>query len=543
MIRLAPLALIALTPAGIAQLRAEFTESILPATTFAAFGRNLDVSGDRMVVGGVFGARVFRREAGSWIQEAELSEPVSGFGLDVAIDGDRIVVAAEAIGDAAVAFVYERVGQTWPLQQQLDITAPLSPVTEGRSVDIDGDRIVFGVPRHFVPCLGSTFICEQVGSAYVFDWNGTEWIETAILQPETPGQFLCFGVSVAVAGDVVAVGANDWPSAGAGHVFELDPQNGWEEVLVVPFAIATDGFQRAYGLDVEGDVVVFGTGPNQLGPGVGILYVVERNGNGDWELFQQGLPSDAFGMLGFGSSVSINGNRLLIGAERTGLAVLLEREPLGWQEKAFVDPVTDPADNFGFAVHLGDDELFVGVLGESRIDVFAIEPSPYPATCFGNGGEIPGCTPCTCLNEALPITGGGCLNTDGASATLTATGVASLAADTLEFQLRAGGYDSFALLVSGGQLLPNQGPCPAGTGVTPNYFDGLRCVGNGLIRHGVRSTDLLGATDAGWTGVLAQLRAVPGQLRHFQVVYRQEVGQGCGTGYNTTNAISVTVQP
>lgn len=174
----------------------------------------------------------------------------------------------------------------------------------------------------------------------------------------------------------------------------------------------------------------------------------------------------------------------------------------------------------------------------------------FEAFCSGDGGREPGCTDCPCGNEAPIATSGGCLNGDGRSARLSATGTASLAADSLAMLLDGANGDTFAVLLSGANALPNQGPCPPGTGIVAvPALDGLRCVGGDLQRHGSRATNAFGSTlnpwaGAGTQGLLAQGgAAVAGQERYFQAFYREDPASGCGSGQNTSNAIRVRVSP
>ena len=114
---------------------------------------------------------------------------------------------------------------------------------------------------------------------------------------------------------------------------------------------------------------------------------------------------------------------------------------------------------------------------------------------------------------------------------------------------------TFAVLLSGAELLPTNplNPCPAGSGIRSALLDGLRCVGVGLQRHGVRATDAegdVGLTNNGWgggdppaIGLIAQGGFQLGQTRHWQVFYREASALVCMRGLNTTNAVSTILFP
>lgn len=177
----------------------------------------------------------------------------------------------------------------------------------------------------------------------------------------------------------------------------------------------------------------------------------------------------------------------------------------------------------------------------------------YESFCFGDGGTSSGCTSCPCSNDS-PIPGsGGCVNSAGTSALLFDTGRAAISGDSLRFRVEDATPNSFGILVSAQNKLPNQGPCAPGSGVTSPVIDGLRCVGGGLIRHGARATNStggIGIGNNGWGpphgpsgGLVQQGGFSAGQTRHFQCFYRDNVDAGCMRGQNTTNAISVQVAP
>ena len=191
------------------------------------------------------------------------------------------------------------------------------------------------------------------------------------------------------------------------------------------------------------------------------------------------------------------------------------------------------------------------------ICITEVETPPYISFCNGDGGDQLGCTNCPCGNEAPIGTVGGCLNSFGSSAVLLPSGLPDVtnAADTLHFNVAGATTNSFGLLVSGADRLTNNpnNPCflqNPGSGVLSIALDGLRCVGNGVIRHGTRATDgfgSIGFNNSGWGPPNAPLSGIgitngflAGQTRHFQVFYRETASLGCNTGQNTTNAVSVT---
>ncbi|MEM7516102.1 MAG: hypothetical protein AAF368_04145, partial [Planctomycetota bacterium] len=107
--------------------------------------------------------------------------------------------------------------------------------------------------------------------------------------------------------------------------------------------------------------------------------------------------------------------------------------------------------------------------------------------------------------------------------------------------------EAFALLFAGGQLLPAAGTCPPGSGITDSVLDGLRCAGGGTLRLGTRPLNVLGSSVRPWGGRTNDLLTLggftSGQTWHFQATYRDSLSTGCGTGLNTSQAVSVTIVP
>lgn len=164
--------------------------------------------------------------------------------------------------------------------------------------------------------------------------------------------------------------------------------------------------------------------------------------------------------------------------------------------------------------------------------------------CFASGD----CVSCPCGNDSNEAAG--CLNSNGTASALVANGVAELSNDTLRFDVLDASPESFAILVSAQNLLPQTGPCTPGDGISSPLLDGLRCVGGNLRRHGIRATDSAGSNFEPWGppggpsgGLLQQGAFAAGQSRAFQAFYRDDASLGCGTGQNTTNAIRIQVAP
>lgn len=190
---------------------------------------------------------------------------------------------------------------------------------------------------------------------------------------------------------------------------------------------------------------------------------------------------------------------------------------------------------------------YVGLYHELYGDPILV--TEFEDFCSGDGGDQMGCTDCPCMNDAPAGTVGGCLNGVGQSARLLGSGVASILNDSTEFRMTGGNPNTFGVLVSGDNALPNMGACPPGSGLASPLLDGLRCTGGAVQRHGARPTD--GNGDVGFTTnpwanqpfFLLLAGFVGGQTRRFQVFYREDPANVCGRGQNTTQGVAVTFLP
>ena len=88
----------------------------------------------------------------------------------------------------------------------------------GVSIDISGDTAVIGAPYDNDTGASS-------GSAYIFRFNGSSWVEEAKLHASDGAAGDDFGVSVGISGDIAVIGAKDdddnGTNSGSAYIFGL----------------------------------------------------------------------------------------------------------------------------------------------------------------------------------------------------------------------------------------------------------------------------------------------------------------------------------
>ena len=300
------------------------------------------------------------------------------YGYSVAVDGNYAVVGAPYTNDSDSGMVYLLFydGNNWITQAQLSASDGILNDNFGVSVSISGDNIVVGA--YFDDDSG-----YNSGSVYVFTKPITGWInatETAKLIPSDGAYTDYFGTSVSISGDNVVVGAyyddDNGYSSGSAYVFSK-PITGWANTTETAKLLASNGMANdwfGYSVSISGDNVVVGAyGGNNNGTHSGSAYVFTKPLTGWANTTETAklLASDGAYMDYFGTSVSISGDNVIVGAHQdddngtnSGSAYIYTKPVSGWvnaTETAKLLP-TDGAidDNFGYSVNISGDNVVVG---------------------------------------------------------------------------------------------------------------------------------------------------------------------------------------
>src|SRR5262249_48569900 len=122
---------------------------------------------------------------------------------------------------SGAAYVFVRNGGAWTQQAYLKASNTDADDLFGFSVAISGDTVVvgaFGEDSAATGVNGNQSDNSKPGSAaaYVFVRNGSTWTQQAYLKASNTDAGDRFGVSVAVSGDTVVVGANNESSGATG---------------------------------------------------------------------------------------------------------------------------------------------------------------------------------------------------------------------------------------------------------------------------------------------------------------------------------------
>lgn len=364
------------------------------------FGISIAVSGNTVVVADfdpnieTYGAvYVYVKPASGWTNMTQVAKLTSsdngeGFGIAVSISGDTVVVGAANPSNFAArssapsaqpgaAYIFVKPASGWT---DMTETAKLT-ASDGQPGDAFGDSVSINGPT---VAIGAIFATDSsgnsnAGKAYVFTRPPTGWAgnlnETAKLTASDSTFLNYLGASVAVSGNTIVAGAYGHNNfQGAAYVF-VEPAGGWVNRTQNAELTASDGAGSAdfgFSSAIVGNTVLIGA-PNAFNSkGAGYIFVKPSTG---WATMTQTAelrgPNGAQA-AGFGQSVSISGNAILIGAPGTtvgsnasqGAAFLFIKPSTGWRTTTKASELTAsdgaPNDVMGVSVSISGPTAVAG---------------------------------------------------------------------------------------------------------------------------------------------------------------------------------------
>lgn len=321
---------------------------------------------------------VYRLNAGNWEQEAYIKSSNSSagdsFGSKIQIENDTLVVATtsedsaqttitngtgsasdDTAASSGAVYVYKRTGTNWAQEAYIKSSNIQGSDNFGYSVKLNGDYLVVGatgedsnVTQILTGVIASADNSSSAsGAVYLFRRYQATWYEYAYFKSVNSDPSDSFGVSVAVNGDTIAVGAsgedsnstsilnnqsasldNSNSSSGAVYVY-INNDGLWEQqaYLKPSNSGASDFFGTR--IDLSGDtLVVAATGEDNSSNTItnnaaiidnddlsssGAVYVFKRNGT-TWSqesYLKSPAPSASDS---FGSEITIEGNTIIVSA-------------------------------------------------------------------------------------------------------------------------------------------------------------------------------------------------------------------------------------
>jgi hypothetical protein len=293
-------------------------------------------------------------------------------GQAVAIWGNRCVAGAwkdntRGTG-AGAAYILEFDGSRWIQQAKLCPQELSSGDLFGCSVSIHDNVCVVGA-------YGDSSMGLYSGAAYVFVFDGSQWVQQAKLSGSAGQAGDFFGHSVSVFGSLCLVGAHGsdvyGANSGAVYVFSYNGSD-WSEQAVRGADDSAPDDWFGYSVSLYGQRFLAGAyGSDSSGASSGAAYVFTLSGN-NWIQEAKLTAEDAGPGDNFGCSVSLWENHCIIGAmydddaeENSGSAYIFAWDGLNWISQAkLLSPDGSAFDNFGYCVSISSSNCVVGIPGD-----------------------------------------------------------------------------------------------------------------------------------------------------------------------------------
>lgn len=204
---------------------------------------------------------VFEKSGNTWARTTTIPHPADtssksiGFGHDIAISGNKIVVGGPVTPSGAktagFAYVYEYDGANATLIKTLTPSNGQASDAFGHSVDIDGDNVIVGTYAQY----------DNRNNAYIYNYNGGSWDET-ILTHSGSNSNANVGTDVSIENNLAAVSGNflnngSGVSTGGAYVYKFEDNN-WVEKGTL---FSNDGAKYDQGgsfIDIENSYITYG---------------------------------------------------------------------------------------------------------------------------------------------------------------------------------------------------------------------------------------------------------------------------------------------
>ena len=417
------------------------SEGIAIALTEGSNAIRVQVTAEDGVSTGVYTVTLNRRTVAEFAQEsyvkASNTEALDNFGTSIAVDGNTLAVAAYLEGSAATGvngdqtnnqgtasgavYVFTRdLAGLWSQQAYLKASNPNRQDRFGIGLALEGETVAVGAWGEDSAATGvdgdqADNSAADAGAVYIFSRDGAgTWAQQTYLKASNTEAGDRFGISMALSGDSLAVGAlgegsaasgvnaeqanNAAPDSGVVYVFTRDSAGLWSQQAFLKSSNPESEDRFGMRLMLDGDTLAVGAnGENSAATGVdgdqtdnsaagaGAVYVFTRDGANVWS--QQGYlkASKAEAWDSFGTSGALSGNTLAVGAfgegsaaagingdqtdntaKFTGAVYIFIRDATGvWSQQAYLKASNAGAhDIFGVNMAISGAALAVAARGE-----------------------------------------------------------------------------------------------------------------------------------------------------------------------------------
>jgi hypothetical protein len=289
----------------------------------------------------------------------------SQFGALVGVAGENVIVGAP--GDNAkgtksgAAYYYNFYRNNWVERQKIVPMDGDSYDRFGVSLQLEGSKLAIGA-------VGDDDNGSDSGSAYIFNFDGTNWTEQQKLTASDGHNFNHFGISLGLSEDRVLIGSllvlETYSCCGDAYIFNFDGTSWFEHSKITPASGSEDGLLSVKAA-IDGNYSIVSDYFSN------IAYVYYFDGS-SWVEHQIITASDGDEYRRFGGAVVINGTNMIIGASgdddngtNSGAVYVYTFDGSYWVEQQKLiasDGQTDA--RFGYSVDVDDNYLVVGAYSD-----------------------------------------------------------------------------------------------------------------------------------------------------------------------------------
>ena len=289
---------------------------------------------------------------------------------------DTVVTSADATASQtySIAITRNTLTNFVNSEQKWGLSSPAQNDDFGVSVAISGNTMVVGADQWY---NATTTLNPGAAFVYTYDTSSASWVYRATLTAAKPTTGAFFGHSVAIDGNTIVVGApNDGTArtnAGAAYVF-TGSGNSWTQQNVLTASDALSGDKFGSSVSISGNTIVVGA---YLHSG-GEAYVFYNDGSGwsastvmaNQQILTGGLSDN------FGKSVATDGTTIVVGAPlhpvsgvTTGAAYVFTGSGTSWTQQTILSESTGGlyGDKFGASVAVSGSTIAIGATGATGL--------------------------------------------------------------------------------------------------------------------------------------------------------------------------------
>jgi hypothetical protein len=295
------------------------------------------------------------------------------FGDYLSIDGDLLAVASprdDGVGgtwDLGIVYTFNWDGSQWVSVGTLQPTDLVNTDKFGSSLSLSGTKLVVGVPLN-------DDVASNAGKVYAFTWDGTTWNQIQILSSNVLLAGSNFGSDVSVSNDKLAISASSHDGKGAVFTYTWDGSQWIQDsnILIPVSLVSGDGF--GYSVSMDGDKLVVGAYNTATG---GSVYTFLWDGS-QWVEHSTILQhSDIENGDRYGSDVALSGDKLAVASylydgannavTQSGEVFTYSWSGTAWIETGVLSHELMAYDYFGYSIDISGNKLIVGSTGNDDL--------------------------------------------------------------------------------------------------------------------------------------------------------------------------------